>query len=218
MRVQRERQRPTAWQKEQLDNIIQTVIDVEPGRGLKTRVIPKTVAKEIYEIIKFPELWRLYTTGGNQAVIDRVYKALCDYRHTDYQLVASQLAPPPETSFQIGSDVEGAEQVEAASAPTSVAPSPPARTPDLEQTLRPGAAASSFQLRIISREQLRSVFRRGAEATAEADRVLQQLGGIHEPQEQLQVAEVQPTSPRFKTKFIESLSFIKKTWNMQMIL
>jgi len=104
--------------------------------------------------------------------------------------------------------VEGAEQVEAASAPTSVAPSPPARTPDLEQTLRPGAAASLLQLPIISREQLRSVFRRGAEATAEADRVLQQLGGIHEPQEQLQLAEVQPTSPRTLELFKGALPFI----------
>jgi hypothetical protein len=157
-------------------------------------------------MIKFPELWRLYTTGGNQAVIDRVYRALCEYRNTDYQLVASQLAPPPETSFQIGSDVEGAEQVEAASAPPSAAPSPPARTPDLEQTLRPGAAASSLQLPIMSREQLSSAFRQGAEATVEADRVLQQLGGIHEPHE----AEVPPTSPRTLELFKERYHILKK--------
>jgi hypothetical protein len=102
--------------------------------------------------------------------------------------------------------VEGAEQVEAASAPPSAAPSPPARTPDLEQTLRPGAAASSLQLPIMSREQLSSAFRQGAEATVEADRVLQQLGGIHEPHE----AEVPPTSPRTLERFKEALPQIKE--------
>jgi hypothetical protein len=63
----------------------------------------------------------------------------------------------------------------------------------------------------MSRELLSSAFRQGAEATAEADRVLQQLGGIHEPQEESQIVEVQPLSPRFRTKFIESISYIKKT-------
>ena len=152
-RVQQSRQRPSRRDKEIFMNILKHVFDVD-SQGIKSRPIPKSIVDRIYNKIKFPELQRLLHTGGNQAVIDRRYKELCEIRHVDYQVIASQLAPQSQ-SFNMGSDddkelqpptirEEDRENIEPVIAPTAEPQNPASRSANLEEEIRQEPASSSL--------------------------------------------------------------------------